>query len=707
MPIKAVITLKTSSSYTETSRYSELLKKSLRLIEHRGPDGSQDWVSADGTIGLGHCRLAINDLSRAGSQPMHSDDGKVHAVVIGEIYEYDKLRQSCKDLGYNFASHSDSELILALYTLHGAPDMFNHLRGEFSFVVVDERRHTKRVIAARDRFGVKPLFWSVQDDRICFAPEAKAFLGLGWTPEWDVDSIVSSKWLASERTMFKGVQKLLPGYWMEVNEASGISIRQYWDQQYPSKNNTENRSVEEMVLSVRELLVDAVRVRLRADVPIGIYLSGGIDSSAVAGILRHLVREKREKFGSSGSGYVPNIKCFTVAYPDSAYDESEVVTRTAEALGINCFKRYIDEKSLADDFENAVYHAEHHNFDLNSVAKYTLSSLAQEHGVKVVLSGEGSDDLFGGYAYFASDFLRDDDTSMPDSMLSKNPEQRRKLQSRVIQEIQEVIKPQGVKLYCGPHDKEAHLKDDMTLSSVLSWFPRGEIFEDWVQADQIDMRTAHLESYSPDQKTKMQGWHPLHKGLYTWTKSILANIDLTCLGDRSEMGHSIEGRPPFLDHCLAEYVNSLPPGVKMRHLPHNTKGLSDENASDYWWKDSGSALQSVMEKWILREAVRPFITEEIYHRRKLMFLAPIRWSRDGPLHTMFRKILTQESVSSLGFVSWHYVESALERGFGEAADGSCFRAVLFAASWVTLSKRFGVRKATMNNSQGEQDISTA
>ncbi|KAK3175569.1 hypothetical protein K4F52_010161 [Lecanicillium sp. MT-2017a] len=685
------------------SELTEQLERSLELIKHRGPDGSEVWVSADATVGLGHCRLAINDTSPSGTQPMHSADGKIHAVVIGEIYDYDKLRNQCEDLGYRFLGGSDSELVLALYKLHGAPGFFRLLRGEFSFVIVDERAQTKKIIAARDRFGIKPLFWTTQRNRILFAAEAKAFLGLGWTPEWDVESIATSGWLADERTMFKGVRKLAPGHWMEITpESAGseLETRQYWDQQYPIKASRDHPkkltgdAITTMIEEVRERLVDAVRVRLCADVPMGLYLSGGIDSSAVAGIVAHLVSRENMKFGSLGkdTGDPFKIKCFTVRYTDTTYDESEVATRTVEwlskkyGLQVECHKLDMDEQKLADNFEDSVYHTEHHIFDLNTTAKSALSGLPKEHGIKAVLSGEGSDEHFAGYSYFTADFLRDADHSMGDSALVQDTF-RQALQSRVISEMKEIVKPQGLDMCCDAEDGASDLKRGMTLPAVLSLFPQGKIFADWVLAGHNFVPAPALSLFFAA-KDKIKTWHSLHKSLYVWVKTLLPNTILTGLGDRSEMRNSIEGRPPFLDHHLAELVNSLPPSVKMRYSPEQGQGLTKDNAGDYWWKGSGSGLQSVTEKWILREAVRPFISEEMYRRRKLMFLAPIRWAKNGPLHLMFQRVLTQESVEELGFVNWPFVQDALERGFGEAADGACFRAVIYAASWVTICNRF-------------------
>ncbi|KAM0664410.1 hypothetical protein ACQRIU_006992 [Beauveria bassiana] len=609
---------------------------------------------------LGHCRLAINDTSPSGSQPLHSADGQIHAVVIGELYEYEELRRYCEDIGYAFRGRSDSELILALYSIHGAPGLFRHLRGEFSFVIVDERAHARKLVTARDRFGIKTLFWTVQQGRALFAAEAKAFLGLGWAPEWDVDSIATSGWLAEDRTVFQGVQKLAPGHWMEIGPESALADLRtgpYWDQQYGSNSATDRDgkddevSIAQMIEDVCEKLVDAVRVRLRADVPMRLYLSGGIDSSAVAGIVAHLVSQEGSKFGScrtDDDGHPPRIKCFTVGYTDATDDES------ANDSGCGSSVKGSRWMSRSSPFEDSVYHTEHHIFDLSTTAKSVLSSLPREHVIRSVLSGEGSDEHFAGYSYFTADFLQE-------------------------------VKPQGLEMR--PQDAGLDLKSGMTLPAVLSLFPQGRIFADWVIAARGSLPGSRLRSFFAA-KDKMEYWHPLHRSLYMWTKTLLPNTILTGLGDRSEMRNSIEGRPPFLGHHLAEHVNALPPSVKMRYSPDESQSFVQGNADDYWWKGSGYGLRSVTEKWILREAVRPFVSEDMYRRRKVMFLAPIRWAKGGPLHRMFRRILTEESVRELGFVHWPFVQDALERGFGEEADGACFRTVVYAASWVTISDRF-------------------
>ncbi|KAF9881754.1 hypothetical protein CkaCkLH20_00900 [Colletotrichum karsti] len=688
-----------------TSSVDKLRKQlhaSVEKINHRGPDESGVWVSQDASVGLGHCRLSINDLSPSGSQPLTSDDGRIHAVVNGEIYDHDRLRTLCAaEHGYRFRGESDSELVLALYRIHGAPGLFEHLRGEFAFVLYDERPASRRVIACRDRFGIKPLVWTEAGGRLLLAAESKAFLAMGWEPEWDVAAVVDGGWMMDDRTVFKGVKKVLPGHWMEITEERGIETHKYWDAEYADKTKVETRTVEEMVLGVRERLVESIRLRLRADVPVGIYLSGGIDSSAVAGIVTELARKDHVKIGNEAA---TRVACFSVRFPqESGYDESSIADRTAKWLGVETIKKDVTEESLANDFADTAFHCEHHHFDLNSVAKFALSTLPHEHGVKVVLTGEGSDEHFAGYPYFPCEYLREPDLSQPDSLLARNHELRNEMQKAAGAEMNAIWRAIGADVYeSAPSDGGllADVNGNTMPQNLLSWHPSMSLFAPWVREGykgQLDCRQTVMASHSPEVRAKMRDrWHPLHTAQYMWNKSSLANVLLSCLGDRTEMAHSVEARTPFLDHHLTEYVNALPPSVKLAYaLPEETGAGDGDGKDDVLWKSAGSALRSMTEKWILREAARPYITDELYLRKKHPFLAPTKWPRDGPLHRMFRKILTREAVDGLGFVDFDIVEDALERAFGDGADARSFRALCYVGSWVTLSQRFGVKKASV------------
>ncbi|KAL0935908.1 asparagine synthase [Colletotrichum truncatum] len=670
------------------------LEESLQTIAHRGPDASGVWISKDGCIGLGHRRLAINDLSPDGVQPLHSDDGKIHAVVNGEIYDHDALREQCiRDHGYHFKGHSDSEVLVALYKVHGAPGFFKYLRGEFSFVIYDER--DGRVIVARDRFGIKPMFWTIHGEgtekRLLLTSEMKGFLPLGWKPEWNVYGLINGSSLMAENTVFKDVWKINPGAWMEISPTGEIEHRQYWDPNFKDKRDVETRSLDEIVLGVRERLVEAIKIRLRADVPVGIYLSGGIDSSIVAGVVTKLVREQGVMLGNQDA--TKRIACFTIQFPEtSGFNEADIAERSADWLGVQILKKDMNETELANNFADAVFHNEQHHFDLNSVGKFCLSTLPRQHGVPVVLTGEGADEHFAGYPFLLPDFLLEPDYAWPASSLAKDNAVREGMYKEMTEDIKNMFNRIGM------FDHGWDDNDKSTLgvgNNTLRWQANEDLFAPWVQdkCKGFDMRTIVADSIPLEVRKKMEEkWHSLHSSLYIYTKSPLANMILTCLGDRTEMAHSVEARTPFLDHHLVEYVNELPPSLKIAYSQADGEAIG--TGASLWWKNLSAARQSLSEKWILKEAGKPFITQELYERRKHPYSAPVKWPRDGPINKLMERLITKENIENLGFIEWNDARDWLWNAFGDEADARAFRRLLMIGSWVVLSQRFGVKKAT-------------
>ncbi|KAH0359192.1 asparagine synthase, partial [Aureobasidium melanogenum] len=649
---------------------SSKLDQSLETIKHRGPDARDTWTSKDGRVALGHVRLAINDLSLDGEQPFHSSDDHVHAVVNGELYDADTIRQRLvKEAGATFKGKSDSEIVIALYQIYGT-SFLRHLRGEFALCLYDSR--TKFFIAARDRYGIKPLFFTQIDGNLHVAAEMKAFSPFGWNPEWDVRSVLDRRWLFGARTQLDKIRKIKPGSYFTCDATGYIEHMNYWDVEYSDKYVVEHRSEQELINGVRERLLDAVRVRLQADVPVGIFLSGGIDSSVIAGMVTHLVKTEDVKLGINEG--MSNINCYTVGFDeDSGFDESEIARRTAQFLGVNFYKTHMSEQVLADNFEEATWHIEHTMPDLNYIGKYVLSKAPREHGIKVVLTGEGADEHFGGYPVFLSDYFAEFDHSWPAYNLSeaerdaiwKNPKHRPSQFFKIKNAAEDGNKMKSTSA------ASTQLNNISTLESIGGKFPN--IFNDW---------TAELGEYDPKESIannvdgRVKGliaekWHPLHTAEYIWTKGFLANAILTSLGDRAEMAHSLEARPPFLDHPLTEYVNQIPPSLKIRWDP---------------------VEQRATEKWILREACKPFITKEIYERKKHVYSAPPAWPIDGPLHKLMKRLVTQENIEQLGFVQWNKVKGIVPNAF-ENRDESSFRLSWTLAQWVVLSKRFGVRRA--------------
>jgi asparagine synthase (glutamine-hydrolysing) len=626
-------------------------------------------------------RLSINDLSSDGAQPFHSPDRTIHAVVNGEFYDYDRIRKEIEDTtDYVFRSKSDSEIVIALYMHHGL-NFVNHLRGEFSVVLFDENE--QHLIALRDRFGIKPLFWTIQEDpetrerRLLIAAEMKAFLPIGWQPVWDVRSLIDAGWNHDERTIFKGVKKVRPGHYMLCTGVGNIEQRQYWDAEYPDKNTVDPRTPQEMIEGLRERLLEAIKLRLRADVPIGIYLSGGIDSSVIAGMVTHLIKEQGVTMGSAPAS--ERVTCFSIAFDEeSGFDESSIANRTAQHLGVKYEKKLMNEAELAKRFEDAVYHTEHHNPDLNFVGKFALSEVPLEHGYKVVLTGEGADEHFAGYPVFLPDYLREPDAAWTHADALPESEREKQLQ----------LAEQADKAYYdsvgantenrGPNVSRKMLNNISTVSSMTAFQP--DVFADWTffTHGSLDPQRTIANNIDGVARQKiLDKWHPLHAAEYVWSKGHLPNIFLTCLGDRTEMAHSIEARTPLLDHKLTEYVNNLPPSAKIRWLP-----ASEENPEGRF-----------VEKWVLREAAKPYITKELYERKKHPYSAPTTWPRDGPLHKLLAGLLTEENVEKLGFVSWPRVKWLVYRAFGEKGDPGAMRTALVVAEWVVLSQRFGVERA--------------
>ncbi|KAK0375624.1 asparagine synthetase [Colletotrichum limetticola] len=577
-------------------------------------------------------------------------DEKIHVVVNGEIYDHFAIRGRCTtEFDYNFSGRSDSEVILALYQHHGFRGLFKHLRGEFAFVLYGER--SGDVIAARDRFGIKPLFWTYSSEtpaKLLIASEIKGFLPMGWGPEWDVDAICSGAAVLGEGTLFKGVKEVLPGHWVQFGRDGSVTQHRYWDAEYADKTVKETRSMDEMADGVRERLVDAVRLRLQADVPVGIYLSGGLDSSIVAGITTQLVRERGVKLGNQD--IKDRITCFSISFAsDSQYNEYDIAERTEEWLDLNTVKKVMDEEELAKHFADSVYHIEHHHFDMNSVEKYALSELPRQQGIPIVLTGEGADEYFAGYLFLVSDFLREPDDALPLTELTKDTELREALNESAAAQLRSIV------------------------------------YE------------AILNSVPPDAQEKIRTrWHSLHSALYVFLKTSMANMVLTCLGGRSEMAHSIEARLPFLDHELAEYANGIPPSVKMSYSkPEDSIGTNNDEKEkrkkvapqSFFWENMAAVRDRIIDKKVLREAGRPFITDEIYKRKKHPYSSPWKWPVGGPVQRMFMGLLTKEAVECLGFVDYGSISRCLETAFGESGDPAAFRKILVVGDWVVLSQK--------------------
>ncbi|RYP67284.1 hypothetical protein DL769_005812 [Monosporascus sp. CRB-8-3] len=617
------------------------MESSLDLIAHRGPDARGCWFSDNHQVGLGHVRLSIIDLSPSGNQPFHDENDSIHAVVNGELYDYEHYRAQLSS-EFKFVGNSDCEIVIALYKRYGLSFM-SHLRGEFAFVIWDANRQL--LIAARDRYGIKSLYYTVVQGKLLVATEIKSFLAFGLQPEWCV----------------------LPGHYLMCRRNEKEEQKPYWDLEYPDKFSQDMRSEEEITQGVRERLLEAVKIRLKADVPVAIYLSGGIDSSSVAGMVAHLMKQGT-KLGSEPNSVPSNMKCFTVQFDEeSGADESEIARRTAEWLGVDIHFVEMDEEALASRFEDTAWHSEIPLPDLNGMGRLALAEAVHSQGIKAVITGEGSDEHFGGYDAFRADLLSEPDHSWPALQIADTDREE------ALQAASEQVKYGIFGDYSAtvPSATRRMLNHSHVTSSIarVGSLP----FSDWTKCYGDDTpETSLIEGFDGrvrDNITKR--WHPLNTAQYLFTKSFMPHFILRYNGDNIDMVNQVESRCPFLDHHLTEYVNNVPPSLKMKY-----------NARE----------KSFREKHILREAVRPFVTDEVYNMSKKAYMGPRRFWPGGPLHRKIKHLVTKENVENLGFVDWEATEDTLEKAFNQQ-EPLALRRSITVAQFVVLGQRFGVKRA--------------
>ncbi|KAJ7608212.1 putative asparagine synthase [Roridomyces roridus] len=660
----------------------DMLNASLGSIYYRGPDAQGTYVSADGRVGLGHCRLSIIDLE-TGDQPLSDEENLIHCVVTGEIYDYERIRAHLESKGSVFKTKSDSEVVIHLYK-HNGLNLLSSLRGEFAFVLYDAKKRI--VMAARDRFGVKPLSYTISDGRLLLASEIKAFPALGWKPEWDAASIVNNGYFTDDRTVFKGVRKLMPGTYLVFHLDGYLKVQPYWDLEYADQNTTITETVDDMIVNLRTRLQEAVRLRLRADVPVGLYLSGGIDSAAVGGIATELLREKNP---------AAKLTTFTLSFPYAGpkFDEGPIAARTAAFIGAESHMVSLTVSQLVDALDETVWHCESPLVSLHAPGKFLLSKFAREKGYKVVLTGEGSDEFFGGYAWLTVDYLRAADPAGRALKLDLPSEAER---AGILKHIQTHLSSVPT-LWMSPNSStDAQLARNMLggisthRAFVAAGMPTAEPYSTALRSVTGDPDCTGVLAEGVDPRVREKAvsgqWHPFHVASYVTGKTFLPAAILLQIGERTEMAHSIESRPAFLDHNLVEYVNSLPPSVKV----HPNKG-------------QGPGGWTFTDKWILRQAVKPFVTEEVFERRKVPYNPPVVPNQDdqsdarqSPLPMMLKARITEANVNKLGLFDWNFVSGVLEQYLTApefppdgGVDGRA-QLLMYVLSFIILQERFDV-----------------
>lgn len=547
-----------------------IIKSMVQQLDHRGPDG-QGFYS-DKHISLGHSRLSIIDLS-TGEQPIHNEDSSVWVIFNGEIFNFIELRQELIKAGHVFYTQSDTEVIVHLYETYG-DDFVHKLNGQFAIALWDKRQ--KRLLLLRDRPGIHPLFYSHQGNTLFFGSEIKSIVqGLGVSPKMDIqglDELMTFWSPLGDKTVFEGIKSLEPGH-MLVMEKGQIHKRAYWQWAFPQSEYLD-RSESSLKDELHDLLVDATQIRLRSDVPVGAYLSGGLDSSALVSLIHNHTDT--------------DLKTFSIGFEDEGLDESEYQKQMIDYVNADHSMIVCHHDDIAKKFEQTIWHTESPVLRTAPVPMGILSSLVHNQGYKVVLTGEGSDEVLGGYDIFKETKIRQFWSKYPQSELRPH-----------------ILKKLYPYLEMGQGKAQAFVKNffGMALDEAdIPWFshlPRWDttsrcknFLSDDVKKQLADNIFDSVQSILPEQ---ISDWHYFNRAQYIEAKSLMSGYLLSSQGDRMLMMNSVEGRFPFLDHRVIEFANQLDPRLKMKVLN---------------------------EKYLLKKAMKDEVPDSIINRYKQPYRAP-------------------------------------------------------------------------------------
>lgn len=592
------------------------LKLASQALHHRGPDSQGSWFSPDKRVALGHTRLSIIDLT-TGDQPIANEDGKIHIIVNGEFYDFERQRRELEQRGHQFRTRSDSEIAVHLYEEFG-PHCVQRLRGEFAFVIWDARN--QMLLAVRDRFGIKPLHYAVHEGTVYVASEIKALFAAGVPARWDPEYFYQHATgpAMPDRTLFAGVHQVPPGHYL-VATRTGIRLFRYWEFYYPPAEEAASQARDEQsyVDEFAEVFEQAVRLRMRADVPVGCYLSGGLDSCATLGF-------------AARNSPTP-IQAFTLTFDQAAYDEGEIAREMAALAGAKFYPIPIKQSDLADHFEEAIWHSETLFSNGHGISKFLLSRAVRDAGYKVVYTGEGSDEIFGGYIHFRTDMLEHNTRGQDPAEVQRLREQLEaaNLVSRGL------LMPNGeTGSLESAHRLLGFVPGCLKVFAAQGQQRRQLLSDDFTtQFAGRDSTRLFLDQF--DIPGVLNNRDPLNKSLFVWAKGFLPTYILNLLGDRMEMAHSVEGRVPFLDHHVVECVCRAPVSLKIR---------------------------GVTEKYLLREAARPIITDTVYRRQKHPFLAPpVTITPTERFHELMQDTLRGPLLSALPFYDKKKVLALLDR----------------------------------------------
>lgn len=612
----------------------ETLRRMTSVQAHRGPDDSGLWERRfpDGSyIGLGSRRLAIIDLSANGHMPMCNEDGSVWITYNGEIYNFAELRRELQSKGHRFASNTDTEVVIHLYEEDG-PDCVKRLNGMFAFAVCDLRSGIPTLFLARDHFGVKPFYYFHQGQRFAFGSEIKALLEVpGIEAELDAESLhqyLTFLWVPDPKTMFRGIYKLPAGHYALFHDGQ-LSISKYWDLTFPAADVPYRRSEEDLAEEIRQRFRSSVRAQTISDVPIGAFLSAGLDSSSIVAMMSQASQP---------------VRTYTITFPpkyrigENTLDDPDVPARLARHLGCenHCI---VVEPDVADLLPRLTWHMDEPTADPAIIAAYLVCREARKQAT-VLLSGVGGDELFAGYRKHVAHYWAQAYQHIPsvarrlmEGFLAAAPSLRGTPMKGRVRLVKKMIRSASLSaadrfvMNCTYLD--AQQKSDLYAPAL------------WDELSISDASMRHRDSFM-----RVQDADFLNQMLYVDTKIFLASLNLT-YNDKMSMASSVEVRVPFLDRELAEFVAwNVPPHLKLKGFFRPTT------------------------KYVFRKAMQGVLPREVLQQPKAGFAAPIDYWLAHDLKEMVGDLLSESRLRQRGLFRPKAVHAFIDQHRDGAQDWS-------------------------------------
>ena len=589
-------------------------------MAHRGPDGEGQW--SHGPVCLGHRRLSIIDLS-GGGQPMHSADGQLTVTFNGEIYNYADLKAQLTALGGRFQTNSDTEVILEGYRIWG-PDCLARFDGMFAFALWDNQQ--RRLFCARDRFGKKPFFYTVQHGRLYFASELTGLeqlkhLSLSTDPQ-AIMRYLAYEYVPTPHCMYTEVQSLPPAHMLLVDEGN-VRIARYWDM--PTPNESDRRSDEELCEELRNLLARAVRRRMVSDVPLGVFLSGGIDSSIVAGLMAR-------------QSSTP-IKTFSIGFTEASYDESRYARIVARAFATDHHERVLSAEECADTLPGIISRMDVPMADASVAPTWLLSGVTREK-VTVALGGDGADELWAGYEHYIGFKVAQWYNAAPSALRSGFIEPL----AGMLPSSAGYINP---RLAVATFLRAAHAPAWQRVQTMLTAFTpemQEQVLDAGFKARQPGFLAPEV-LFAPTRE-QYDHWQPensaspLARAFHVYARQFMLD-DILVKVDRCSMLHSLEVRAPFLDKDVAEFAARLPISKK---------------------------LHGFKRKWLLKKAFAELLPDEILYRNKRGFQIPVaQWLR-GRMRPLMEDLLNESTLKAQGIFNYQAVRALMDEHVSGRAD---------------------------------------